>query len=87
MPHMFGWLAADGAAKTGEIAVVLYRHRWLGVMAMGIAILAAVLQYFSRRYDKPALVWLYRLALLMAALLVGATGHFGGMLVYGIDRF
>ena len=84
---LFGWFAADGAGKAGELGLLIYRHRWLGVITLGVALIATLLQYFATRYTKPKLTWLYKAALLLAAVLVGITGHLGGLIVYGLDRF
>ncbi len=74
-----GWSHAIYAGYSGE---TLWRHRWLGVSVAVWAVICAllVLRMPQRRV-------LLRWALLIAALLVGAAGHYGGMLTYGADHY
>ena len=60
-------------------------HRWLGTATAGWAVLAAVLSARDERRGVRS-GW-FRAALLAAVVLVGATGHFGGVLVFGDDFF
>ena len=82
-----GWLNAMSANYDGDLARVLEYHRWLGTGTAALAGVAAVLGEVQRR--RPVWLWRigYRVALLFAAVAVGITGHFGGMLVYGVDYF
>ena len=82
-----GWLNAMSANYDGDLAQVLEYHRWLGTGTAALAVVAAVLGEVQRR--RPVLVLRigYRVALLLAGVSVGITGHFGGMLVYGVDYF
>lgn len=63
-------------------------HRWLGSATAGLSLVALVL--FARttrpRASNGALV-AYRAGLFVTTLLVGATGFFGGALVYGINHY
>jgi mono/diheme cytochrome c family protein/uncharacterized membrane protein len=79
-----GWLHAWGGAGIG-MPVVLGLHRWLGTATAGWAVFTVVLSARDERRGVRS-GW-FRVALLMAALLVAATGHFGGVLVYGEDFF
>lgn len=75
-----GWSAAEGAAYDAA-AVAL--HRWIGVSAAGVALVALVtLAWASARPGARALLR-YRFALGVAALVVGGAGHFGAELVHG----
>ena len=77
-----GWrLALDPGVETSS---VLEWHRWLGTVGAGVA-LAAALATAGRRGRSSLSEWIYRTALLTAALLVAATGHLGGVLVWGGD--
>lgn len=77
-----GWrLALDPGVETSS---VLEWHRWLGTVGAGVA-LAAALATAGTRGRSPLSEWIYRTALLTAALLVVATGHLGGVLVWGGD--
>ena len=82
-----GWLNAMSANYDGDLAKVLEYHRWLGTGTAGLAVVVALLSEVQRH--RLAIVWrmAYRLGLLLAAAAVGLTGHFGGMLVYGVDYF
>jgi len=79
-----GWLHAWGGAGVG-MPVTLGLHRWLGTATAGVAVLTAVL---SARDERRGIRsgW-FRIALVIAAALVGATGHLGGTLVFGDDFF
>jgi hypothetical protein len=96
-----GWLLADyGGYGAGSPVVVdlqrwigtnagvwsvLRLHRWIGttvgVWAVGLALLSALDARRERRSP------LFRIFLWIGALLVGAAGHFGGLLVHGDDFF
>ena len=74
-----GWrLALDPGV---EASAVLTWHRWLGTVATGVAIGAALAT--RHRHRSSLAVWIFRMALFAAALLVAATGHLGGVLVWG----
>jgi hypothetical protein len=74
-----GWLDAWGGAGAG--AAALGRHRWLGTAAAGWALVTAGLTVRDER--RVVRSGRFRAALLLAAVLVAATGHFGGVLVHG----
>jgi uncharacterized membrane protein/mono/diheme cytochrome c family protein len=78
-----GWLDAWGGAGAGQSALDL--HRWLGTAAAGWALVTAGLSAWDERRGVRSR-W-FRAALFLGALLVGATGHFGGVLVHGDDFF
>jgi uncharacterized membrane protein/mono/diheme cytochrome c family protein len=79
-----GWLDAWGGAGVGMPAT-LRLHRWLGTTTVGVAVVAAVLSTRDERRGVRS-GWAL-LALLVAAVLVAATGHLGGTLVFGDDFF
>jgi uncharacterized membrane protein len=77
-----GWrLAVEPGLET---SAVLEWHRWLGTIGAGVT-LAAALATTGTGGRLPRSVWIYRTALLAAALLVAATSHLGGVLVWGAD--
>lgn len=79
-----GWLNADREI-TGIPSAVVTWHRWLGVAAAAVALLACLAAWpASRRPDSGAFL-AFRLILLAAAGLVGVAGHFGGRLTHGDD--
>jgi hypothetical protein len=79
-----GWLHAWSGAGAG-LPTSLGWHRWLGTATAGSAVLAAALAARDRRRGVRG-GWC-RICLLATAVLVAATGHFGGVLVYGDDFF
>jgi uncharacterized membrane protein len=79
-----GWLHADiGGYGAGAIRN-LSLHRWLGTSASVCCVGIAVLSEWDVRRQRRSR--LFRVALLMGALLVAAAAHFGGTLVHG-DAF
>src|SRR5205823_7272465 len=79
-----GWLHAWGGAGLG-MPVALGLHRWLGTATAGWAVLTAGLSARDERRGVRS-GW-FRAALLIAAVLVGATRHLGGVLVFGEEFF
>ncbi len=91
-----GWSDALTAGHTGTDAWVLSWHRWLGIPTACIAAIAAILAVASAhrvpatRQPQPQsrgrrlFAW-YRLTVIVSAVLVALTGHFGGMLIYGTN--
>ena len=63
---------------------ILAWHRWLGAAGAGVTVVAALATFGARR-ESPRSLWVYRVALVCAALLVAAAGHFGGLMVWGAD--
>jgi uncharacterized membrane protein/YHS domain-containing protein len=83
-----GWAAAAAAYYPPDPAQVLEQHRWLGTTVVLFSVAAAILRERVERTPATAgLRWSYRGVLLLAVLLVSATGHFGGELVYGIGHY
>jgi hypothetical protein len=78
-----GWLDAQGGAGAG--AAALGPHRWFGTGAAGWALVTAGLSVRDERCAVRSCR--FRGALLVAAVLVGATGHLGGILVHGKGFF
>src|SRR5262245_54421156 len=77
-----GWRLA--LAPEMEVSPLLEWHRWLGTVAAGAALAAALATGGVRR--RPAAgVHIYRIALFTAGTLVAVTGHFGGLLVWGAN--
>jgi uncharacterized membrane protein/mono/diheme cytochrome c family protein len=78
-----GWLDAWGGGGVGQSALDL--HRWLGTAAAGWALVTTGLSVRDERRGERS-IW-FRVALFLGAALVGAAGHFGGILVYGEEYF
>ena len=77
-----GWRLA--LAPDMEGSSLLEWHRWLGTVAAGAA-LAAALAAGGVRVRSALGVRIYRIALFAAGTLVAVTGHFGGLLVWGAN--
>ena len=91
----FGTLTAAGAGTLGwflagfrltDASWVMMTHRWLGTSTVASAGLVLVLSELSRRPDRRRTRISFRVALLVVALLVSATGFFGGAVVFGINH-
>jgi uncharacterized membrane protein len=77
-----GWRLA--LAPEMEVSPLLEWHRWLGTLAAGAALAAALATGGVRR--RSALGGrIYRIALFTAGALVAVTGHVGGLLVWGAN--
>jgi len=63
---------------------ILAWHRWLGTAGAGVTVVAALATFAARRESSRGL-WMYRIALVCAALLIAAAGHLGGLMVWGAD--
>ncbi|MEM8713310.1 MAG: hypothetical protein AAGG01_20380, partial [Planctomycetota bacterium] len=79
-----GWLAA---LEMGAGTAHLDTHRYLGIASSALAVLGVVLESRARdrKPDGPTRLW--RAWLVVTAVVVGTTGHFGGLLVFGPDFF
>jgi uncharacterized membrane protein len=83
----FGLLAAAAGwwlASLPDIenTPLLEWHRWLGTIGATITIVSALATFRPAGRSSTEL-WIYRVALFAAGLLVGLTGHLGGLLVWG----
>lgn len=77
-----GWLLAGDQALEGPVGELLEVHRWLGIGSASLIALATLVVW---RLDEPKNRWLIAGILAALTMLVGATGHIGGALVYGMD--
>jgi uncharacterized membrane protein/YHS domain-containing protein len=85
---LLGWAAAAGAHYPPDLARVLEWHRGFAAIVVVSSVAAAILRERVERTPAAAgLRWSYRGVLLLAVLLVSATGYFGGELVYGTDYY
>ena len=92
----FGTLTAVGAGTLGwflagfrltDSSWVMMTHRWLGTSTVASAGLVLVLSELSRRPDRRRTRMSFRVALLVVAVLVSATGFFGGAVVFGLKHY
>lgn len=77
-----GWRLA--MAPETDVSPLLEWHRWLGTVASGAA-LAAALGTGGLRVRSALGVRMYRIALFASGTLVAVAGHFGGLLVWGAN--
>jgi uncharacterized membrane protein len=77
-----GWLLASSSVV--DDVRVLGWHRWIGTTAM-VATIGAALATADADDQSLRVRWLFRVALLWAAALVGVAGHLGARLVWGAD--
>lgn len=93
-----GWLNNTLTAHPASTAYLRSIHQWLGTGTMIVALAAAALAWRSsvrmaREGDKgdgeaaPRLRLARRILILVTAVAVAVTGHFGGMLVFGTKYF
>ncbi len=78
-----GWLNADLETHGSGVADLLETHRWLGIVAASLAGVALIGGLIGATGKARAMTGLYRVALVLAAGVVGAAGHWGGSMVYG----
>lgn len=78
-----GWLNADLETHGRGVADLMETHRWLGIIAASLAGLALVAGLIGVSGKARAMTAVYRIALVLAAGVVGAAGHWGGSMVYG----
>jgi hypothetical protein len=82
---VLGWFHADWGGYGAGSPEALALHRWVGsaaaVWAVGIALVS---ERDTRRHQRSQS---FRIMLFLGALLTGAAGHLGGMLVHGDDFF
>lgn len=80
-----GWVyaAIDLSDDSREI---LFFHRWIGIASTSAASAAVIAAIVACRKPSHRARSIYRLLMLLCAGLIGATGHFGGVLVHGADH-
>ena len=78
-----GWLLASSPGLAAMSS--LEWHRWLGTIAAVAVFGAALTTAGARGGRSPLALWVYRITLFWAAVLVAVTGHLGGLLVWGAD--
>lgn len=75
---LFGFMLADAEGCEGAL---IDRHQWLGVASTAVAVLAALAAFKAK--SSPGALRVLRIALVLGAGLVMATGYLGGELVFG----
>jgi len=82
---ILGWIHASYGGFGADTGQAMMLHRWLGTIAAVGAIVTLALSEWDEIRKHRSL--LFRGVLFASAAIVGAAGHFGGMLVYGNDYF
>lgn len=83
-----GLAAGNFAQYPSPLDSTLTTHRWLGIATGVTAVLAGILSTLSHRnVPNLRIVRAYRATLLLGAVLVSITGHFGALLIYGLEHF
>jgi len=80
---LLGLANAIEADYNGTLAWVFLWHRALGIATAVAGLLAWFALEYRVRQPSPRRIVAARVFILIAAALVGITGHFGGSLVYG----
>jgi uncharacterized membrane protein len=62
-------------------------HRWLGLSTTILAGVAAVVAWNFKTAATARKIWLRRTVILLAALVLIVTAHFGALMVWGADYF
>jgi mono/diheme cytochrome c family protein/uncharacterized membrane protein len=82
---VLGW--CTGGFHLTDTSWIKMTHRWLGTSAVACAGLVLILSEMSQRPDRHRTrVW-FRVMLVVAAVLVLATGFFGGAIDFGLDHY
>ncbi len=76
------WMAVP-TGESIEAASAIFRHRWLGTVAMLCGIAASICAMVAFRKPRSVLRHVWRVGLIITALMVSVVGHQGGELVYG----
>ncbi len=76
------WSAVPNAQSL-EAASAVFRHRWLGTGTTVLSVIVLALALIAKKQPKSKLKHLWRIGLVLVALLISIVGHQGGELVYG----
>jgi uncharacterized membrane protein len=86
IPTMVTGLMLIGTLNlTGDSSNLGEIHESLGIMTTIAAVSAAALRAFLRNKLSGMWAWIYGVLILAAMVLVGLTGHYGGLLAFGRD--
>ena len=84
---VLGWALAATMGMEPELRPTLLLHRWLGTGSAVWAVICLYAWYRHWKTNNEGSILVYRFTLLVGGALVGFTGHFGGLLVYGLDFY
>jgi hypothetical protein len=77
------WNRFDAGAMDGEI----FWHRWSAVIVSILALGLSIIAIKSLRTNSVKLTRIWKIGLIVCALIVGAVGHQGGEMTYGKDFY
>jgi mono/diheme cytochrome c family protein/uncharacterized membrane protein len=80
-----GWFL--GGFRLTDASWVMMTHRWLGTSTVACCGLLFMLSELSRSPDRHRTRFCFRATLLLAVILVSATGFLGGAVVFGLDHY
>ncbi len=80
-----GWLNAGWPGSGESFGEVIFNHRWLGVATAVWGVVLIVMVEMEAGKSSKEISNLTTLGLFLGAGLVGAAGHFGGIMVFGPD--
>lgn len=81
-----GWILAGNTKHPGSEQLVKM-HRWAGVAASVLSLLAAAAGLAAFWREKKVFVWSFRALIIAAGIAVGTAAHWGGGLIYGEEYF
>ena len=84
---ILGLLAGSGATYPTFLIDYFTTHRFLGITTGVFTLVTSYFGFRLLRDNRKDTLLIYRLLLLLTAILVGVTGHFGATLVFGPDYF
>lgn len=70
-------------AETLADTQLLFRHRWMGVTVAVLSVIVLGIAIIAKKFPNHSIRHVWRIGMLVLALLVSITGHQGGELVYG----
>lgn len=83
-----GWCAAMYVEFPETISSYVEWHRWMGIsIFVLLLILLTGISLFEEQKETKKGIWILRFILTINAILVGMTGHYGGILTFGPDHF
>lgn len=80
-----GWLQASTMAVEGAQAELLAVHRWTGTITALVAVGMAITRWRLDHQGTTGRLVAHRLVVIVGVVLVSIAGHFGGLLVHGVD--
>lgn len=81
-----GWILAGNTKHSGSEQLV-EMHRWAGVAASVLGLLAAAAGLAAFWREKIVFVWSFRVLIIAAGVAVATAAHWGGGLIYGEEYF